>query len=235
MNTIERLRPEIRPLDAGWSANTLEGILSSEGPSKVPARARGRRRLALVGAATAGALGIGGVAYATGVVPGFIADELDWVSPTTVSHVHEVASFSFQTNGKTRSFVIWRGTNASGNNCTAVLEAKSTVGPEFGANCLNHPTDAWFDRTSESYRGDINDTPPPGTYFVYGEPPMSGVVSVRVFGDRFDHTVQIDRATNGFATAIPELTGTQPSGHFATVEFLATDGTVLGTRGLFEK
>ena len=135
---------------------------------------------------------------------------------------------------RNRHFKIWRGTNADGQSCTSVYEAKGNFGPEFGGNCGPNPTDAWFDRTSESYRGDINDTPPPSTYFVYGEPTLPGVVSVRVVGQGFDHTVPLDPKTGGFALAIPELPSSV-SGPFATVQFLAADGTILGTRELAEK
>lgn len=233
MNTIERLRPDARPLDAEWSASTLEAILSSQVPES-PHRNSKARRFALVGAATAAILGVGGVAYATGLVPDFIADELDWISSSEISDVHEVASFSFDSDGETRSFEIWRGTNDDGMSCTAVLEAEGNFGPEFGGNCGDNPTDAWFDRTSESYKGTINDAPPPSTYFVYGEPEVASVTTVRVFGDGFDHSVAVDPATGGYAVAVPEL-GQGVSGNFATVEFLGTDGSVLGTRELSEK
>jgi hypothetical protein len=233
MNTIERLRPEIRPLDADWSVSTLESILSSENAPGDPARTR-RRRLGLVGAWTAALLGIGGVSYATGLVPGFIADELDWISPGTVSNIHEVASFSISTSGKTRSFVIWRGTNAAGQSCTAVLEPNGKFGPNFGGNCGDYPTDAWFDTTREPYKGTIEDTPPPATYFVYGEPALPGVTSVRVIGEGFAHTAAVDPATGGYAVAIPEFEG-GVRGHFATVEFVDANGTIVGTSELSER
>ncbi len=233
MNTIERLRPDLRPLDTEWSATTLEAILSSHVPAS-PRRSSNGRRLALVGAATAAMLGVGGAAYAIGLVTAFIADELDWISSSEVSDVHEIASFSFDSLGETRSFEIWRGTNDDGMSCTAVLEAEGNFGPEFGGNCGDNPTDAWFDRTSESYQGTIDDTPPPSTYFVYGVPGVAGVTTVRVFGDGFDHRVDVDPATGGYAVAVPEL-GQGVRGHFATVEFLGADGSVLGTRELSEK
>lgn len=179
---------------------------------------------------------MGGIAYAGGLVPSFISNELAWISPSRVSDVHQVASFTLDAGGKDRQFKIWRGINADGQNCTSVFEAKGNTGPEFGGNCGNYPTDAWFNTTSESYRGDINDTPPPSTYFVYGEPTLPGVVSVRVVGKGFERTVPIDQATGGFATAIPELTTVgNVRGGFATVEFLAADGSTLGTRQLAEK
>lgn len=230
---VESLRPEVRPLDAEWSATTLEAILSSHTQSPSHSKPT-RRRFALVGAATAAVLGVGGVAYATGLVPGFVDDELDWISTSDVADVHEVASFSLESHGKTRAFEIWRGTNEDGMSCAAVLEAEGQFGPNFGGYCGDNPTDAWFDRTSEPYTGTINDAPPPSTYFVYGEPDVAGVTSVRVFGKGFDHSVAVDRTTGGYAVAIPEL-GNGLSGHFATVQFLDPSGTVVGTRQLSEK
>jgi len=230
MKTVEDLRPEIRPLDAAWSATTLEGIFASEPP--VSSKARRPRRLVLVGSMVGGLFAVGGVAYAAGLVPGIITNELDWISSSEVSDVHEVASFTAEANGRTRSFEIWRGTNADGLSCTAVLEAKGNFGPEFGGYCGDYPTDAWFDRATESYK--IGDTPPPATYFVYGEPTLPGVSSVRVVGDGFTHRATVDRATGGFAVAVPEL-GPSVSGHFATVEFIDAAGTVVGTRELSEK
>ncbi|QWF23030.1 hypothetical protein KM427_04670 [Nocardioides sp. LMS-CY] len=60
MNSIERLRPEIRPLDAEWSASTLEAILA--GPTVADRRAvpprRSRARLILVAAATVAVAGL---------------------------------------------------------------------------------------------------------------------------------------------------------------------------------
>ena len=69
---------------------------------------------------------------------------------------------------------------------------------------------------------------------MFGEPTLPGVVSVRVTGQGFDHTDPVDLKTGGFALAIPELPSSV-SGRFATVEFLAADGAILGTRELAEK
>jgi hypothetical protein len=233
MSTVERLRPQIDHLDPEWSARTLQTILSSHDPSHSRHHARGRR-LSLIAATTAGVLGVGGVAYATGLVPALIAEDLDWISSSDVSNVHEVASFSIESNGKTRTFEIWLGINADGQNCTSVLEAEGKFGPEFGGYCGHYPTDAWFGATSESYKGAIDDTPPRSTTYVYGEPTLSGVTTVRVVGDGFDHRVAVDETTGGYAVAVPELRR-GASGRFATVEFIDADGTVLGTRALSEK
>lgn len=232
MNAIERLRPEIHPLDAAWSASTLEGILSSHDP--VPARRVKRRSLAMVGAATAGMLGVGGVAYATGVVPDLITRHFQKTHSMSVTNVHEVASFTSAKDGTARTFEIWRGTDADGLSCTAVLEAAAKGGPDFGGNCGDYPTDAWFNTTNESWRGSINDTPPPTTYYVYGEPTLPGVSRVRVVGNGFEHSVAIDATTGGYAVAIPEL-DRGVRGQFATVEFLDANGAVLGTSALSEK
>lgn len=233
MNTIEDLRPELRPLDPAWSASTLERILSDEsrpGPSK--ARGARPRMIVLAGVGAAAVLGAGGVAYASGLVPSIISNELDWISSSSVTDVHEVASFTATRDGHTRAFEIWRGTNEDGLSCTAVLEAEGKFGPEFGGYCGDYPTDAWFDRTTVSYQ--MGDVPPPATYFVYGEPTLPGVVSVRVVGDGFEHRTTVDPTTGGYAVAIPEL-GRSVSGHFATVELLDAAGNVVATRELSEK
>ncbi|MBS4752006.1 hypothetical protein KG112_04195 [Nocardioides sp. zg-ZUI104] len=115
-----------------------------------------------------------------------------------------------------------------------MLEAEGRFGPELGGYCADAPTDAWFDRTSESYAGTIEDTSPASTYFVYGEPDLPGVRRVRVRGAGFAHEVALDPGTGGFAVALPEL-GDSVSGDFAQVDFLTANGTVLGTRTLSEK
>lgn len=60
MNAIERLRPEIRPLDAEWSASTLEAILAGhDGADRGAVRPRrSRARLVLVAAATLAVAGL---------------------------------------------------------------------------------------------------------------------------------------------------------------------------------
>ena len=45
MNTLERLRPETQPLDAEWSAATLQHIFASSEPGAARPRARLRRRV----------------------------------------------------------------------------------------------------------------------------------------------------------------------------------------------
>jgi len=129
-----------------------------------------------------------------------------------IPNVHELASFTTVNNGPTDTFEIWRGTDANGLSCIAVLEANAKGGPDFGGNCGDYPTDAWFNTASESYKGTIDDTPPPAIYYVYGEPTLPGVKSVRVIGDGFEHTASVNK-TGGYAVAIPEL-DRGISGHF---------------------
>ena len=61
MNTVERLRPEPQPLDAAWSATTLQQILASSRPAEQRSRPRAPRRVAAAAvaatAATAALLG----------------------------------------------------------------------------------------------------------------------------------------------------------------------------------
>ena len=167
-------------------------------------------------------------------MPATITDFFDQTHRAQVTDVHEVASFTTTKSGTRHTFEIWRGTDADGLSCTAVLEAAAKGSPDFGGNCGDYPTDAWFNTTSESYKGTINDPAPPLTYYVYGEPTLPGVTRVRVTGDGFEHSVAVDSATGGYALAIPEL-ARGVRGHFATVEFLDPTGAVLGTRELSEK
>ena len=57
---------------------------------------------------------------------------------------------------------------------------------------------------------------------------------MRVIGDEFEHTAPVDAKTGGYAVAIPEL-DRGISGHFAMVEFLDADDSVVGTEELSEK
>lgn len=232
MNTLEPLRPEIRPIDAEWSTETLETIFASYDPAPKPRDAKGRR-LVVVGATAAGILGLGGVAYATGVVPTMITDHFAQTSSAAVTDVHELASFTTAKGGTDRSFEIWRGTDVNGRSCTAVVEADAKGGPDFSGNCGAYPTDAWFNTASQSYKGSIDDAPPPSIYYVYGEPTLPGVTEVRVTGDGFEHVTAVN-ATGGYAVAIPEL-DRGISGPFATVEFLDASDAVIGTKELSEK
>ncbi len=233
MKALEQLRPKARPLNAEWSTDTLETIFASHDPS--PERRAGKgRRFALISATAAAVLGVGGVAYAAGVVPAIITEHFAQTSSTSVTDVHELASFTTDKNGTIRTFEIWRGTNTDGLSCIAVLEASAKGGPDFGGNCGDYPTDAWFNTASESYTGTIDDAPPPAIYYVYGEPALPGVKSVRVVGDGFEHTAPLNDKTGGYAVAIPEL-DRGISGRFATVEFLDSNDSVIGTKELSEK
>lgn len=218
------------------------GVISQftdEGTSAIPRRRHRHVSRAAIGTATAALIGVGGVAYATGLVPSYISDEFAWTSPhSTISDVHRVSTFTMRVGSTDRQFEIWRGTDSDGRSCTSVYQAVGDSGPNFSGNCGDYPTDAWFDTAGVGYRGSIDDTPPPSSYFIYGEPKISGVTSVRVVGvsgSHFDHTVRVDKETGGYALGIPELTTSRPRGPFAKVEFLAQDGTVLGSRELAEK
>lgn len=233
MNNLERLRPEAQPFDAEWSASTLQRIFASPPPMRNQ-RGAGARRLGLAAGVGVAVFGVGGAAFAAGLVPASVTDFFSNTSPTKVSDVHALASFTTSDDSGIRTFDLWRGTNGRGQDCTAVVEAGASGGPDFGGNCGDYPTDAWFNTTNESYAGTIDDPMPPSTYYVYGEPELAGVAQVRVVGRGFDHLVPVDEATGGYAVAVPEIQ-TVPSGRFAVVEFLDTDGRIIGTQTLSEK
>ena len=136
MKVIERLRPEAQPMDAEWSAATLEGIFAAQPSSALTSRGGSGRGFALVGAATAAALGLGGVAYAAGIVPASVTEFFTDTSAAAGSDVHGVATFKTSDNRVVRTFVIWRGTEAKGLSCTPVLEACSKGGPDFKRNAV---------------------------------------------------------------------------------------------------
>jgi len=80
MNILERLRPEPQPLDAEWSAATLQHIFASSEPAGASTRAKPRRRRAVVAGVGAVAVLAGGwgAAAAAGLTGG---RDLPWTDP----------------------------------------------------------------------------------------------------------------------------------------------------------
>lgn len=223
--TLEQIRPTVEPVDATWSARTLHDI------TRAPAPRPRHRRLRIAAVSTVALLGTGGVAYAAGVVPAFVTQQLDWISPSDVRHERRVASFSVPTEEADRTFEIWRGENRAGQTCTVVHEADGRFGPTFDGACAEDPARAWFGWTAESSK--VNEPMPAATLYVYGEPGDSHVRQVRVEAAGFTRTAEVDRTSGGYAVAIPEVTSdswTERAGQVvATVDFLDAKGLTLSS------
>lgn len=229
---IDQMRPECPTLDAEWSARSLSSILEEIQRQRAP---RGVRRVTLAAAGLV--IATGGIAYATGNVPAFIAEGFDQISPSEVHDMRRIASFTLESGTSAREFEVFRATNKAGETCTMVEETDARFGPSADGACAIDPVDGWFSWTAESAR--IGERFPDSTLYIYGERPSVDVTSVRAFGEGFDHIVQVDPATGGFASAIPEVTlkehGEVAGRTIATLEYRASNGTVLDTKSIQER
>lgn len=231
--TIERIRPGVEHLDPAWSAHTLQRITQDPG-SRSPRSRRGLKAIALTAATL---VGTGTAAYAAGLVPAFITEEFDWVSPSRVHNERLVGSFEVPAGESVRTFKVWRAVNDSGETCTVVLERETRFGPIFDGGCTQAPTQAWFGWTSEYAKS--SEPMPPATLFIYGEPENSAVQQVRVHGTGYSHTTEINPVKGGYAVAVPEITSdawTERAGQVvATVDFLDGSGRKIGVQTLRDR
>lgn len=179
----------------------------------------------------------GGVAYTTGLVPAFISEELDWVSPAQIHDERLVGSFTVHAEEGSRTFKVWRAENEDGETCTFVTEAQGRFGPNSDGVCGEAPAQAWFGWTSESAKA--SESMPPATLYVYGEPAHSDVRQVRVHGTGFTHTTDVDPDIGGYAVAIPQVTSAnhiERAGQaVARVDFLDEGGRQIDTRTLRDR
>lgn len=232
-NTIRRIRPDVEPLDAAWSAHTLQRITQTPATG----RPRSRRGLKAIALTAATLVGTGSAAYAAGLVPAFITQEFDWISSSQVHDERRVASFEVPTGEGVRTFEVWRAVNDNGETCTVILEEQARFGPTFGGACAQDPAEAWFGWTTES--GKASEPMPPATLYVYGEPDNAAVQQVRVHGTGFTHTTDIDPDTGGYAVAVPEITSdawTERAGQVvATVDFLDENGLQVDSQTLRDR
>lgn len=231
MNTIEDLRPEIIPLDADWSRTTLAGILAA--PVATPAR-RTKHRGAAVAASVVGMMGIGGVAYATGLVPDFVTDAFDRLDATSpqpfdVSGITPISDFALPDGTQ---LTVWRGRNADGGSCEAVREERpGTEHDDFHASCFDGTDRSTYEALTFSQvqqpeaAGELQN---PMYFVAYGEAPAAGARSVRITGDGASVTLPVDPATRGFGGHLTGLVP-PPDGDLVhlTFSFLGADGQVV--------
>lgn len=232
-DTIQRIRPDIEPLDSAWSQDTLQRITQAPATQRL----RSRRGLKAVALTAATLLGTGSAAYAAGLVPAFITAELDWISPSQVYDERRVASFEVQAGEGQRTLEVWRADNGNGETCTLTLEKRARFGPSFDGACAQDPTKAWFGWTGESAKA--TEPMPPATLYVYGEPNNPAVQQVRVHGTGFTHTTDVDPDTGGYALAVPEITSdawTERAGQVvAIVDFLDESGLQVDSHTLRDR
>lgn len=246
MNVDELLREIAPDHDHGRAqAARLRTDVLDRATAAPPRRARRTLRLGIAGAAIA-AMGVGGVAYASGAVPPWLPGVVDrfgdeaGVPPAERPEMSQVIDLELPDGSR---FAAWRGI-ADDMWCTAYVDRWDGRGMGAGGTAcsdsgpsgydLNRIRIAWAQATDRS------------TYFpvLFGEAD-AGASAVRVTG-RFsataravDLTLPVDPSTGAFAVTLPgtddhpwdylenDPTGFRESG--ITVELLDPDGTVLRT------
>lgn len=234
MNTLESLRPQPQPLDPAWSATTLESILA-EPVAHVPA-SRSRRRLAISAAVAAGLVGIGGVAYASGLVPDSVRaafDDLDRHSGEDfdVSGIASIADFTLPDGTR---YTVWRGTNASGGSCEAIREDRpGDEHDDFGVGCYFGDSADRYDQLKFGWAQlpeRAGEPQNPMHYLAYGEATDAEARSVRIVGDGTAVTLPIDPVTGGFGGNLPGYVATEGTLPDLTFTFRDAAGRVLETQ-----
>lgn len=245
---VESLRPEPAPLDPAWSVETLEAILAA--PDPTPPR-RGRARV-LAGLAGVTVLGLGGAAWAAGLLPGGNeapesvreqvsrwggdADDLETVVDVTLPDGtgfvvwqaegdRSCTAVSHTRPGTPRN-QMWNGSTGCGTGGLAADSSGRVVVLSEGAAAPGEPD--W--RTAPWY---------PVAYGVT----ETGATQVRMHGrltwtgDRIETTIPVDPETGGFAATLdgvswpagnyPDAPATALSG--LTFDYLDADGDILAT------
>jgi hypothetical protein len=211
-----------------------------------PARSRARRRTT-AGTAVAALLSlsaIGGVAYATGSVPGLITDPVDsfarqlGVSGDQKPEMRQVVDLSLPDGTR---FAVWRG-RTDAMECTAYLDhwdGSSRPTGSGGGSCSDELLDA--NRSTLAWAQGAD----PQTYYpvLFGDAD-AGVVEVRVSGtfrgtgEPVDLTLPVDAATGSFAGTLPGTSNNpwptvDPEDYFRdsdlTLSFLDAGGQAVKT------
>lgn len=197
-------------------------------------RTRSRRLVTMASAFTVGALGLGGVAYAAGLVPEFVTDafdELDAVSPDAfdVTGIKPIAAFDLPDG---TAVTVWRGTNESGGSCEAIREDRAGEDEDqFGASCFDGSDRDFYERITFSQ---VQKPEAPGAaqnamYFIaYGDAPSREATRVRIVGNGTDVTVPVDATTAGFGGHLTSLVP-PPDGEVVelTLTFLDARGSTI--------
>lgn len=223
MKMLDDLRPDVRPLDPQWSAQTLAAILSE--PVPVPVRQR-PRRLAVAAVAALGVLGAGGAAVAGGWVPESILaafEDLDEHSQEAfdVSGVRPIADFMIPDGTR---YTVWRGMNAAGGSCEAIREDRPD-NPDDGLSIGCFSGDS-ADRYEALRFGWVQlpeaegQQQNPMYYLAYGESPSDDATSVEIVGDGTEVVLPIDPVTRGFGGNLPDY---QASGGLPDLTFTFRD------------
>ncbi|MFS3129804.1 hypothetical protein ACLM5J_15490 [Nocardioides sp. Bht2] len=245
---VESLRPAPEALDPAWSVDTLEAILAAPDPT-APRRRRARVLAGLAGVAV---LGLGGAAWAAGLLPG--GNE----APESVRK--EVSKWGGDADGLRTvadvtltdgtGFVIWQ---AEGDrSCMAISHTRpgtprnqmwnGSTGCGTGDLSADSAGRVWVVREGAAAPGEPGWRTAPWYPVAYGVT-KTGATEVRMHGtlawteDRIDLTIPVDPKTGGFAAALdgvswpagnyPETTTKALSG--LTFDYLDADGTVLAT------
>jgi hypothetical protein len=210
----------------------LRSHVAERAGSQQSARHSKSRRLATMAAAfSIGALGLGGVAYATGLVPQFVTDalgQLDAASPDAfdVTGIKPIADFVLPDG---TAVTVWRGQNDRGGSCEAIRENRAGEdNDQFNASCFDGSDRDFYERItfSQIQQPEAAGAAQNAMYFIaYGEAPSREAAKVRITGNGTDVTVPVDTATTGFGGHLTGLVP-PPDGHLVDLAF-----TFLDARG----
>lgn len=236
---ITHLRPEAESLDPRWSVATLEAILSEPLPTRAPTRPR-RTAVATGVVASSVVLGLGGVAWATGNLPGLDndaprsvhAEVARWGGTQLADGLHAVVDVTLPDG---TGFIVWQA--AGDSSCEAVSHVPAG---EPHNRMWNGSTACGTDAVPGGSRVSVvrEDAAAPGDarwqtarwYPVAYGVAEAPAAQVRVHGilawtgDRIDMTIPVDPETGGFADA---LAVTWPAGNFPTGPTEALSGLTL--------
>lgn len=207
----------------------LRSHVAERAATHLAARRSKSRRLATAASAfTVGALSLGGVAYATGLVPQFVTNAfntLDGASSDAfdVTGIKPIAAFPLPDG---TAVTVWRGKNDQGGSCEAVREdRKGEADDNFHASCFDGDSRGYYERITFSQ---IQKQEAPGEsqhpmYFIaYGEAPSPDATRVHITGGGTDVTVPVDAMTAGFGSYLTGLVP-PPDGQLAELTFTFVD------------
>jgi hypothetical protein len=221
VNVLDEMRPRAEHLDDEQSARLLREVLLS--PPEAPRR-RWKPRVAAL--TLAGAIVVGGTAYAGGLVPHIVSDRFHeitegsdgWDRPITNERLLVKTTLSDGTPIR-----IWRADTPGG-----LCQIADTTGHEkrpgdFGVSCAlwNPP-----ERLTPDIAGVLQACAGhPALVFGQLRKPWLDVRSVKAHAGGPDVTIPIDRSTHVFAGEVPA----SPQGVPMTIDYLDGAGKIVGT------